>query len=189
MKGKLMNLLPFAHLPLYTIFAPKRLHNYWVLQSSQEKLKIKSLCKILGGKQGVSWEMCNWRMEIQNRKKARGGKWEGVYFFPFPFPSSPTRFFFLSPQAPLHYDTKRRQQSYPGCKRLLLCEFAHFWVLHPEASRHLREKTSGTKGIGWLIPTDISYRISSNNSRTSINRHPRIIARLEGIFNIIASLG
>ena len=100
MKGKLMNLLPFAHLPLYTIFAPKRLHNHWVLQSSQEKLKIKSLCKILGGKQGVSWEMCNWRMEIQNRKKARGGKWEGVYFFPFPFPSSPTRFFSLTPGSP-----------------------------------------------------------------------------------------
>ena len=172
-----MNLLPFAHLPLYTIFAPKRLHNHWVLQSSQEKLKIKSLCKILGGKQGVSWEMCNWRMKIQNRKKARRGRWEEVDFFLFPFPSSPTRFFFPSPQPPLHYDTKRRQQSYPGC------------VVHPEASRHLREKTSGTKGIGWLIPTDISYRISSNNSRTSINRHPRIIAPLEGIFNIIASLG
>ena len=100
MKGKLMNLLPFAHFPLYTIFAPKRLHNHWVLQSSQEKLKIKSLCKILGGKQGVSWEMCNWRMEIQNRKKVRGGKWEGVYFFPFPFPSSPTRFFFPHPRLP-----------------------------------------------------------------------------------------
>ena len=117
MKGKLMNLLPFAHLPLYTIFAPKRLHNHWVLQSSQEKLKIKSLCKILGDKQGVSWEMCNWRMEIQNRKKARGGKWEGVYFFPFPFPSSPTRFFFPSPQAPLHYDTKRRVAIVPWVQK------------------------------------------------------------------------
>ena len=188
MKGKLMNLLPFAHLPLYTIFAPKRLHNYWVLQSSQEKLKIKSLCKILGGKQGVSWDMCNWRMEIQNRRNSRGKMGRGL-LLPFYLSVVPYPLFFPSSQAPLHYDTKRQQQSYPGCKRLFLCEFAHFWVLHPEASRHLREKTSGTKGIGWLIPTDISYRISSNNSRTSINRHPRIIARLEGIFNIIASLG
>ena len=95
-----MNLLPFAHLPLYTLFAPKRLHNHWVLQSSQEKVKIKSLCKIFGGKQGVSGEMCNWRMEIQNRKKARGGRWEEVYFFPFPFPSSPTHFFSLTPSSP-----------------------------------------------------------------------------------------
>ena len=96
-----MNLLPLAHLLLYTIFAPKCLHNHWVLQSSQEKLKIKSLCKIFGGKQSVSWEMCNWRMEIQNRKKARGGRWEEVDFFPFSFPSSPTRFFFpLTPSSP-----------------------------------------------------------------------------------------
>ena len=189
MKGKLMNLLPFAHLPLYTIFAPKRLHNHWVLQSSQEKLKIKSLCKILGGKQGVSWEMCNWRMEIQNRKKARGGRWEEVYFFPFPFPSSPTRFFSLTPSSPPLTTQRGEQQSYPGCERLFLCDFGRFYVLHPEASRHLREKTSSTKGIGWLIPTDISYHISSNNSRPLINRHPRIIAPLEGIFTIIASLG
>ena len=93
-----MNLLPFAHLPLYTIFSPKRLHNHWVLQSSQEKLKIKSLCKILGGKQGVSWEMCNWRMEIQNRKKARGGRWEEVDFFPFRRPLR--ALFSLTPGSP-----------------------------------------------------------------------------------------
>ena len=46
-----MNLLPFAHLPLYTLFsAPKRLHYHWVLlvlQSSQEKLKI-NYAKFLG---------------------------------------------------------------------------------------------------------------------------------------------
>ena len=95
-----MNLLPFAHLPLYTIFAPKRLHNHWVLQSSQEKLKIKSLCKILGGKQGVSWEMCNWRMEIQNRKKARGGKGKGSTSSLFPFRRPLRAFFPLTPGSP-----------------------------------------------------------------------------------------
>ena len=100
MKGKLMNLLPFAHLPLYTIFAPKRLHNYWVLQSSQEKLKIKSLCKILGGKQGVSWEMCNWRMEIQNRKKLAGENGKGSTSSLFPFRRPLPAFFFPHPRLP-----------------------------------------------------------------------------------------
>ena len=97
LKGKLMNLLPFAHLPLYTIFAPKRLHKHWVLPSSREKLKIK-LMQIFGGKQGVSWEMCNWRMEIQNRKEARGGRWEEVDFFPFRRPLR--AFFSLAPSSP-----------------------------------------------------------------------------------------
>ena len=113
-------------------------------------------------------------MEIQNREKARGGKWEGVYFFPFPFPSSPTRFFFPSPQAPLHYDTKRRvaivppwvQKTFPLRIRSLLRS-------SPRSIPPLARKTSGTKGIGWLITTDISCRISSNNSRPSNNRPPR----------------
>ena len=182
-----MNLLPFAHLSLYTLFAPKRLHNHWVLQSSQEKLKTKSLCKIFGGQTRRIMGDVQLANGNSKQKESSRRKWEGVYFFPFPFPSSPTRFFFPSPQAPLHYDTKRRvaivppwaQKTFPLRIRSLLRS-------SPRSIPSLARKTSGTKGIGWLIPTDISYRISSNNSRTSINRHPRIIAPLEGIFNIIA---
>ena len=111
-----------------------------------------------------------WKFKIERKLAGENGKGSTSSLFPFRRPLR--AFFFPHPILPSTNDTKRRQQSYPGCKRLFLCEFAHFWVLHPEASRHLREKTSSTKGIGWLIPTDISYRISSNNSRTSINRHP-----------------
>ena len=133
----------------------------------------------MGGKQGVSWEMCNWRMEIQNRKKARGGNGKGSTSSLFPFRRPLRAFFFPSPQVPLHYDTKRRvaivppwaQKTFPLRIRSLLRS-------SPPSIPPLARKTSGTKGIGWLIPTDISYRISSNNSRPSINRHPRIIAPL-----------
>ena len=158
-----MNLFPFAHLPLYTLFsAPKRLHNHWVLQSSQEQVKIKSLCKIFGGKQGVSGEMCNWRMEIQNRKKARGGRWEEVYFFPFPFPSSPTRFFFPHPILPSTNDTKRRQQSYPGCERLssaISVAFTFFTPKHPLTCEKKPLVPRVSDGLYQLISVTVFPRI------------------------------
>ena len=40
LKEKLMNLLPFAHLPLYTLLAPKRLHNHWVLRVLQSAISV-----------------------------------------------------------------------------------------------------------------------------------------------------
>ena len=63
LKTCLLNSL-FAYLPLYLVCPPTSLrqilHNHfsWVLQSSQEKLKTMLKWKMLGGKQGVLWEMC-----------------------------------------------------------------------------------------------------------------------------------
>ena len=128
-----------------------------------------------------------WKFKIERKLAEEMGR--GL-LLPFSLSVVPYALFFPSPQAPLHYDTKRRvaivppwaQKTFPLRIRSLLRS-------SPRSIPPLARKTSGTKGIGWLITTDISYRISSNNSRPSINLHPRIIAPLEGIFNIIASLG
>ena len=58
----------FIHLPQYSLFTPENFAKSFVLncslafQSSKEKLKTM-LLRNLGGKQGVLWEICTWRME------------------------------------------------------------------------------------------------------------------------------
>ena len=128
---------------------------------------------------------------MQNRKKARGGRWEEVDFFPFSFPSSPTRFFFsLTPSSPpLRH--KEAVAVVPWVRKTFPLRFRSLLRSSPRSIPPFARKNlwyQARKGIGWLTPTDISYRISSNNSRPLINRHPRI-PPLEGIFNIISSLG
>ena len=127
-----------------------------------------------------------WKFKIERKLAGDDGKRSTSSLFPF---RRPLRAFFF-PHPILSSTTTQRGGSNPtlGAKDFSSANsvtFTFFTPKHPPLAR----KTSGTKGIGWLIPTDISYRISSNNSRTSINRNPRIIAPLEGIFNIIASLG
>ena len=127
-----------------------------------------------------------WKFKIERKLAGENGKGSTSSLFPFrrPLPA----FFSLTPGSPpLRH--KEAVAILPWVRKTFPLRIRSLLRSSPPSIPPLARITSGTKGIGRLIPTDISYRISSNNSRTSINRNPRIIAPLEGIFNIIASLG
>ena len=120
------------------------------------EIEDKKLMQNFGGKQSVSWEMCNWRMEIQNRKKARGGRWEEVDFFPFPFPSSPTRFlFFPHPILPSTTTQRGGSNRTLGAKDFssaISVTFTFFTPKHPA----ICEKKP-------LVPSPEGYRMANTN--------------------------
>ena len=134
----------------------------------------------------MCYERCaidEWKFKIE--RKLAGEKGRGL-LLPFSLSVVPYALSFsLTPSSPpLRH--KEAVAILPWVRKTFPLRIRSLLRSSPRSIPPLARKTSGTKGIGWLIPTDISYRISSNNSRTSINRNPRIIAPLEGIFNRIA---
>ena len=151
----------------------------------------------------------HWKFKIERKLAGNNGKRSTSSLFPFrrpqtyeislccaPAPPPPlvvpyALFIFLTPSSPplRHKDAVA---IVPWVRKTFPLRFRSLLRSSPRSIPPFARKNlwyQARKGIGWLTPTDISYRISSNNSRPLINRHPRIIAPLGGIFNIIASLG